>query len=139
MFGNLFNKAKKIENKNIMEAVVAGCLLVAAADGSMSGEESLKMEKLLNANDLLEAFRGNEISKVVQRYTNILDADFGVGQKKMLDQIEEIANNPDHCEEVMLAMLAVAKSDGDVSDVEKAVLTKVASTLRLRLADFGLA
>lgn len=139
MFGNLFNKAKKIENKNIMEAIVAGCLLVAAADGSLSADESAKMEKLLNANDLLEAFRGNEINKVVQRYSNILEADFGVGQKKMLDQIEEIASNPDHCEEVMLAMLAVAKSDGDVSEQEKAALVKVAGALRLRLSDYGLA
>jgi tellurite resistance protein TerB len=139
MFGNLLNRAKKVENKDIMEAIVAGCLLVAAADGSASSEEIQKMERILNANDLLESFRGNEIGKVVQRFSNILDADFGVGQKKMLDQIEDIANNPDHAEEVMLAMLAVAKSDGEVSDAEKAALVKVGSALKIRLSDYGLA
>lgn len=139
MFGNLFNKAKKVQNKNVMEAIVAGALLTAAADGTIERAETDKLSKLLNANDLLEAFRGREIAKTITKYENILDADFGIGKKKMLDEIADIADNDDYAQEVLLTMLAISKSDGEIEDEEKAVILEVCRTLRLDPREYGLA
>lgn len=138
MFGNLFNKAKKVQNKNVMEAIVAGALLTAAADGTIERAETDKLTKLLNANDLLEAFRGREITKTIAKYENILDADFGIGKKKMLDEIADIADNDDHAQEVLLTMLAIAKSDGEIEPEEQAVILEVCRTLRLDPREYGL-
>lgn len=138
MFGKLFGKAKKVQNKNIMEAIVAGALLVAAADGEIGREEIEKLEKLLNANDLLEAFRGSELRKVMAKFTSVLEADFGVGRKKMLDEISDIADNADHAEEVILTMLAIAKADGEIEDTERKVLVDVCKVLRLNPSNFDL-
>jgi tellurite resistance protein TerB len=139
MFGNLFNKAKKVQNKNVMEAIVAGALLTAAADGTIERAETDKLSKLLNANDLLEAFRGREITKTIAKFENILDADFGIGKKKMLDEIADIADNDDHAQEVLLTMLAISKADGEMEDEEKAVILEVCRTLRLDPREYGLA
>lgn len=139
MFGNLFNKAKKVQNKNVMEAIVAGALLTAAADGTIERAETDKLSKLLNANDLLEAFRGREIAKTIAKYENILDADFGIGKKKMLDEIADIADNDDHAQEVLLTMLAISKADGEMEDEEKTVILEVCRTLRLDPREYGLA
>jgi tellurite resistance protein TerB len=139
MFGNLFNKAKKVQNKNVMEAIVAGALLTAAADGTIERSETDKLTKLLQANDLLEAFRGREITKTITRFENILDADFGIGKKKMLDEISDIADNDDHAQEVLLTMLAIAKADGEIEPEEHTVIMEVCRTLRLDPKEYGLA
>lgn len=135
---NFLSKAKKVQNKNIMEAIVAGALLVAAADGTIERSELDKLNKLLQANDLLEAFRGRELSKTITRFENILDADFGVGKKKMLDEIADIADNDDHAEEVLLTMLAISKADGEIEPEEKAVILEVCKVLRLDPKEYGL-
>lgn len=138
MLGNIFNKAKKVQNKNVMEAIVAGALLTAAADGTIERSETDKLTKLLQANDLLEAFRGREITKTITKYENILEADFGIGKKKMLDEIADIADNDDHAQEVLLTMLAIAKADGEVEPEEHAVIMEVCRTLRLDPKEYGL-
>lgn len=139
MLGNLFNKAKKVQNRNVMEAIVAGALLTAAADGTIERSETDKLSKLLQANDLLDAFRGREITKTIARYESILDADFGVGKKKMLDEIADISENDDHAQEVLLTMLAIAKTDGEIEPEEQAVIMEVCRTLRLDPKEYGLA
>lgn len=138
MLGNLFNKAKKVQNKNVMEAIVAGALLTAATDGTIERSETDKLTKLLQANDLLEAFRGREITKTITKYESILEADFGIGKKKMLDEIADIADNDDHAQEVLLTMLAIAKADGEIEPEEHAVIMDVCRTLRLDPKEYGL-
>lgn len=139
MLGNIFNKAKKVQNRNVMEAIVAGALLTAAADGTIERNETDKLTKLLQANDLLDAFRGRELTKTITKYENILEADFGIGKKKMLDEIADIADNDDYAQEVLLTMLAIAKSDGEIEPEEQTVILEVCRTLRLDPKEYGLA
>jgi len=139
MFGKLLNRAKQVTNQNLMEAIVAGAMLVAAADGTVEKAELDKLDKLLTSNDNLSGFKPADIRKTMSRYQNILEADFGVGQMKMMKELADISDNPDHCEEVFLNMLAIANSDGEIEPEEKAVLTKVARSLGISLDEYGLA
>lgn len=139
MFNKLFKTAKKVNNQNLMEAIVAAAMLVAAADGTVEKSELDKLDKLLTSNDNLSAFKPADIRKVVSRYQNVLEADFGVGQQKMLKELADISDNQEHCEEVFLNMLAIAKSDGEIEPDEKVVLAKVARSLGISLDEYGLA
>lgn len=138
MFGKLFKSAKKVQNQDVMEAIVAGSLLVAAADGTIERAETDKLSKLLQANDLLDSFGARDISKAVTKYTNILEADFGLGKKKMLDEIADISDNDDFCQEVMLTMMAISKSDGEIEPEELSVMNEVCRALRLDPKEYGL-
>lgn len=141
MFGNVFNKfkngAKKVQNKELMEAIVAGVMLVGMADGSIGQSESEKIEKLLAKNENLDGFKPSEIREVMTKYEGILDADFMVGQQKMMKEITEISGNSEQAEEVFLNVLAVAKADGEVDEKEKAVLVKVGYALCINLKNYG--
>lgn len=139
MLGKLFKSAKKVQNQNLMEAIVAGAMLVAAADGTVERAEVDKLDKLLTSNDNLSAFKPAEIRKVIARYQNVLEADFGVGQQKMMKELADISDNHDHCEEVFLNMLAIAKADGEIEPEEKTVLLKVARNLGVNPDEYGLA
>lgn len=138
MFGKLFNKAKVIKNENLMQAIVAACLLMAAADGSISGDEVSKLEKLLNSNDNLSAFKGSAISKTIARYRQLLEADFDVGKAKLLREIAEVSGSDEDSEDVFLNAMAIAKADGDISEKELLVAKAVASELNISLEQYGL-
>ena len=137
-FKKVFNSAKKIENKNVMEATVAACLLIAAADGTIERSEVDKMEKLISINDKLSAFKGKAIKDTINKYTGMLEADFAYGKKKMLDEISDITDNSDDAEEILYLAIAISKSDGEMEPDELKALTEISKTLGLNLNDFGI-
>ncbi|AKS06962.1 tellurite resistance TerB family protein [Pseudomonas trivialis] len=128
---------KKLENRDLMQAIVGGCLLVAAADGEISKNESAQIDIQIRANKNLEHF-GPEITSTVNLYTEQLQASFRIGRMTILREIRDIKNNPADAEEVFVNMLAVAEGDGDISDQEMKVLAEVGNELGLRLKDFGI-
>lgn len=144
-FGNLIGKKladgkqelKKIENRDMMEAIVGGCLLVAAADGEISDDELLALDSQISANESLSHF-GAEIGKVMNRFEAQLKTGFRIGKMKILREIGDIKSNPEEAEEVFVNMLTIAESDGEIDAGELAVLKEVGGKLGIRLADYGL-
>lgn len=128
---------KKLENRDLMQAIVGGCLLVAAANGEISKQESAQIDKQIRANKNLEHF-GSEITATVNLYTEQLEASFRIGRMNVIREIRDIANNPNDAEEVFVNMLAVAEGDGEVYEAELKVLREIGAVLGLRLKDFGL-
>ena len=45
---------KQFANKDFMEAVAAGCAMIASADGNISSDEKQKMVGYINLNDSLK-------------------------------------------------------------------------------------
>jgi tellurite resistance protein TerB len=129
---------KKLENRDLMQAIVGGCLLVAAADGEISKNEAAQIDIQIRANKALEHF-GVEITKTVNLFTEQLQAGFRLGRMNIMREIRDIKNNPADAEEVLVNMLTVAEGDGSISPEEMKVLDEIAVELGLRLKDFGLA
>lgn len=138
MFGKFANKlfsgAKKIENRDLMEAIVGGGLLVAAADGDIEKDELNKLEKLISGNENLKHFK-SDIGKTIRRFTDLLEGDFLVGRSKILREIRDIQGNDEHVEDVVLNILAIAKSDGEVEPAERKVIEEIARELGYRLSE----
>lgn len=132
--GKLFRSAKKIENRDLMEAIVGGGLLVAAADGTIDKDELAKLEKLISGNEDLKHF-GPEVGKTIRRFTELLEGDFLVGRSKIMREIRDIQGNDEHVEDVVLNILAIAKSDGSIEPEERKVIDEVARELGYRLSE----
>lgn len=127
---------KKLENRDLMQAIVGGCLLVAAADGEISKNEAAQIDLQIRANKNLEHF-GQEITATVNLFTEQLLAGFRLGRMNIMREIKDIASNPNDAEEVFVNMLTVAEGDGNVSEQEIKVLQEIGTLLGLRLKDFG--
>jgi tellurite resistance protein TerB len=146
MFGKLFgNKAatakaefRKIENRDLMQAICAGCLMIAAADGEIEKAEIDGLEKLLRANPSMAHF-GNEISETIARFTEMLSAGSALAKIKIMREIADIKNVPADAEEAFACMIDVAQSDGEIEPAEQKVLQDIGRALNLRLQDFGIA
>ncbi|MNZ24541.1 tellurite resistance protein TerB [Pseudomonas linyingensis] len=128
---------KKLENRDLMQAIVGGCLLVAAADGEISKNESAQVDLQIRANKNLEHF-GAEITNQVNLFTEQLQAGFRLGRMNIMREISDIKNNPLDAEEVFVNMLTVAEGDGSISPEELKVLAEVGQALGLRVKDFGI-
>lgn len=144
MFGMLKKKlgsataeVHKIENRDLMEAIVAGSILIAAADGNIDESEMMTLEKLISSNDSLTHF-GAEISKTMGKFESMMDAGPRIGKMKVLKEIADIKNNPEEAEEVFLTMVTIAEADGEIDDKEMAILKEVGMKLGVRLSDYGL-
>lgn len=143
MFGKMFGKKanaakaeiKKFENRDLMEAMVGGCALVAFADGECEQEEIKKIDELLRTSKALEGF-GAEISTTLNRFCERLTASYRAGRIEILREIEEIKNDQHEKEDVLIAMLTVAEADGEIEEVERKELDVVAQRLGMRLDDF---
>lgn len=127
---------KKLENRDLMQAIVGGCLLVAAADGEISKAEAAQIDIQIRANKALEHF-GPEITKQVNLFTEQLQAGFRLGRMNIMREIRDIKDSPADAEEVLVNMLTVAEGDGNISPEELKVLEEIANELGLRLKDFG--
>lgn len=71
MFGKNVQKGKaelaKVENRDLMQAIVGGALLVAYADGECEDAELAKLDKTINALPELQHF-GSEISETINMF-----------------------------------------------------------------------
>lgn len=128
---------KKLENRDLMQAIVGGCLLVAAADGEISKNESAQVDLQIRANKNLEHF-GQEITAQVNLFTEQLQAGFRLGRMNIMREIKDVASNPLDAEEVFVNMLTVAEGDGNISTEELKVLSEIGQLLNLRPKDFGI-
>ena len=143
MFGKMFGKKasaakaeiKKFENRDLMEAMVGGCALVAFADGECEQEEIKKIDELLRTSKALEGF-GAEISTTLNRFCERLTASYRAGRIEILREIEEVKSDQREKEDVLIAMLTVAEADGEIEESERKELDVVAQRLAMRLDDF---
>lgn len=129
------NEMKKMERRDYLEAIVGSSLLVAAADGEIEKEESVKIDQLLRTNKNLAHF-GSEITDLVNRFTELLQADFRSGKLQIMREIGDIQGDQQEKEDLIVMMLAIAESDGEVEEKERQVMDAVCQKLGMRLSDF---
>ena len=143
MFGKLFGKKvtvakenlKLLENRDLMEAMVGGCLLIAFADGDCEEAELLKMDEVLRTSKSLEGY-GAELTDTINRFVARLKAGYIIGRAEILREINDVKGSQTEKEDVLLAMLTVAMSDGQIEPEEQKELTQVAQRLGLRIEDY---
>lgn len=129
-------KLSRLENKDLMEAVIYGCFYCASADGEIEEKEKDKIERLIRNCDQLKHF-GNDLNVVIDK----AKADFNEGGARMIRQnaerqLGDLAHDPLNAETVLNMMLTVAESDGEIEPAEMNVLERAASKMNLRLKDF---
>lgn len=137
MFGMFKRKKKeitvtlhKVENRDLMEAICAGAVLVGYADGSFSDEEQKKLEGIIASNSNLAHF-GSEIGKTIDQYCLMFEAGVRTARMKLMKEIEDLESNEDQKIEAFLIMIDIADSDGEIDEKELEVLQNIGRTLGL--------
>lgn len=129
-------KAVRLENKDLVEATVFGCVMMAHADGKLDDSELENLQMQLEGNDIFNGFPQAELGKMIDKACGYFKMGAIMGNKKCSDELKDVKNNPKHADEVMTAVLTVAFADGDFSEVEHKCADKIAQILNVRLKDY---
>lgn len=128
--------AVRLENKDLVEAVVFGSVMMAHADGELEDSELENLQKQLEGNDIFAGFPQAELGKMIDKACGYFKMGAIMGNKKCTDELKDVKNNPKHADEVMTAVLTIAFADGEFEDAEKKCAEKIAGILNVRLKDY---
>ena len=127
----------KFKSKDLLEAVVAGCALVAYADGDVSSAEKQKMMGYLKTSDQLKVFSSGHVISIFQAYVDKFDFDPTVGTGEVMQAVGKFRGKP-QAQLVVRVCCAIGAADGDFDKQERAVVRLMCSELGLNPADFNL-
>lgn len=134
----LSKEVGRFKNRSFLEAVVSGCALVAAADGTISSEEKQKMADFIKNSDELSVFDMADVIDQFNKVTSKFDFDHSIGEAEALKTIGKLRNDTDAARLMVRVCMAVGSSDGDFDASEQEVVRKIAKELTLDPTDFGL-
>jgi tellurite resistance protein TerB len=136
--GTLAAEMVKFKSRDLMEAITAGCALVAAADGTIATSEKQKMLGYMENSDALKHYDKATVITSFQQHVGRLEFDFGIGKAEALKVIAKLAKRPDEARLLVRVCCAIGASDGDFDDKEKAVVREMCRDLGLDPVTFDL-
>lgn len=131
------NEITKFQSRDFMEAVVAGCTMVAAANGEFKSEEKQKMLNALKMNDSLKVFDQSDVIKVFNGFSEKFEFDIGIGNAEALSTISKMAGK-DGADLIVSVCCAIGAADGDFDADEKSCVIDICNALKLSPARYGL-
>lgn len=134
----LTDSVKKFMNKDFLDAVVAGCALVAAADGKIDSSEKNKMIGYIQRSEELKVF---ETMQVISRFNHFIDGfefDLTIGQAEALKAIAKMKSNSEAARTLVSVCCAIGMADGDFDHNERKVVQVICRELNLNPDEFDL-
>lgn len=128
----------RFKNKDFLEAVVAGCALVAAADGTINAKEKETMAGFIQRDEALKIFDMPQVIASFNKFVGNFEFNAAIGKAEALRAISKIKANPEAARLLIRVYSAIGMADGDFSDSEKVVIREICTELGLTPSDFGL-
>lgn len=131
-------EVSRFKNRTFMEATVAACAMVAAADGTISAQEKQKMAGFIRNSDELKVFEMTEVIAFFDKVVGNFDFDAEIGRAEALKVIGRLRGNEEQARVMVRVACAIGASDGEFDEDEKTVVRGVCKELGLSPADFDL-
>lgn len=123
---------------SIMEAVVAGCALVAYADGWVSPEETLRMRRLISRFGPAQALGIAEILRLFEDVTLKFAEDHDAGARDALALVSRLEGRSEESELLIDTCCAIADADGGFDAEERETILKLCALLSVDPGPHGL-
>ncbi|HRH91754.1 MAG TPA: tellurite resistance TerB family protein [Agitococcus sp.] len=134
----LSNEVTKFKNKDFLNAVIAGCALVAASDGNVSPEEKRKMLGFINNSDALKVFNSDEVIESFNKITSKFEFDYEIGKAEALKIVAKLKSNVDAAKLMVRVCCVIGASDGNFDQHEKQTVRIICRELGLEPSEFDL-
>lgn len=135
---NLQTQVGRFKNKDFLDAVVAGCAVVAVADGTIDTEEKQKMGGFIGRSEQLKAFNVSEAIERFNHFAGNMEFDVMIGKQEALRTIAKFKSKPEAARVIVGVCCAIGAADGDFDDQEKAAVRDICNVLGLNASEFGL-
>ncbi|MCP4105978.1 MAG: tellurite resistance TerB family protein [Desulfobacteraceae bacterium] len=135
---NMTEEVKRFKNKNFMDAVVAGCAMVAFADGIVKPEEKAKMAGFIQRNEALNTFDMSKVIEAFEKYVKGFEFDGLIGKGEALKAIGKIKKSSEEARLLVRVCCAIGAADGDFDQDEQNVVKEICQELGLEPSEFGI-
>ena len=122
----------------LMEAVVAGCALVAYSDGWVSPEETLRMRRLILRFEPAKALGPGEILRLFEEMTLSFADNYEAGEQAALNLVSQLAGRRRESELLIDTCCGIADADGGFDAEERETILKLCAMLQIEPETHGL-
>lgn len=136
--GALETQIARFQNREFMEAVIAGCAMVAASDGNISPEEKQKMMGYMRVSRELRVFRTEEVISTFNRFAESYAFDKTIGDGEAEKAIRKLADKADASAAMIRVCCIIGAADGTFDDGEKQTVRNICAMVHQPPASFGL-
>lgn len=131
-------EVERFKNRDFLEAVVAGCALVAAADGAIDAREKETMERFLRANDAVKSFDIQEVLAKFDKFTTNFNFSPTIGQAEARKAVQKFTLNKEAARVLVRLYCDIGQADKQFGQEEKGVIRGICTDLALDPSEFGL-
>jgi tellurite resistance protein TerB len=135
---NIHDSIVRFKNKEFMDAIVAGCALVAAADGHIDSAEKQKMAGFIARSEELRVFEMNDVIERFNYFVSGFEFDSDIGKGEALKAMSKIKNNSDAARLLIRVCCSIACADNNFDESEKQVVREICQNLSLNPLEFQL-
>ena len=137
---NEFNdEIKQAENEHLMEGIVAGCALVAYADGWVTNEERDRMVSLIRGFEPIATFGIDDVITTFESMTSQFVSDPKRGETTALKAVARVRGAANYPTLLVKTCCAIAAADGGFDAEERNGVIRICKVLGLDPATFELA
>ncbi|MGN7612943.1 tellurite resistance TerB family protein [Magnetococcales bacterium HHB-1] len=134
--GSLQDSIKRYQNQDFLDGVVAGCALVAAADGEINATEKQKMVGFIQRSQELKVFDIADVIKSFNRISESFEFDYQIGKAEAFKAIGKMRGDTEAARLLVRVCCAIGMADGEFDDAEKGIITEVCQELTLDPSEF---
>jgi tellurite resistance protein TerB len=132
------SEVMRFKNRDFMHAVVAGCAVVAAADGKIDSSEKQTMVGYLRVSDELKVFDLDEVTVFFGDVTKKFEFDYDIGVDEAVKYVRKLRDNPDAARTMIRVCCKIGASDGNFDADEKKSVARLCRELNLDPKEFQL-
>ena len=133
------DEIKQAENEHLMEGIVAGCALVAYADGWVTDEEHDRMLSLLRGFEPIAAFGIGDVTASFEAMTAQFVSDPKAAEASALKAVSRVRGEAQYPTLLVKTCSAIAAADGGFDAEEREVVIRICKALALDPAAFDIA
>ena len=127
----------KIANKKLMEGTMAACALVANANGVLKDEEMTVMTGHIGHNESLKVYDIADCIGSFKKYNEEIKMQKIIGEQTCLAAIQKCKKN-EEARVLVAVCCAIAGTDGNFDDNEKAAVKKICNSLGINPSEFDI-
>ena len=121
----ILRQLKRSETEELFKAVVAGCAIVAYADGRFSSAEKASMLDLIRRTAEVEAFDTDDALTEFERISDLYDFDYVDGEAHAMRHLVRLRGRETEAMVVAKACAVIGSADGEFDADEKGALRRI--------------
>lgn len=135
---SLTTEFAKYKNKDVLNALMATCAYIAAADGTIDPSEKRKMVGFVKNSPIIGVFGDTAAIAVFNEHATRFEFDNEIGKAEALRVIGKYRDNDEIGRLIIRAGITIGSADGNFDPNEKVAVREICKELGQNPSDFDL-